>query len=169
MSGNQICFAIHEQGTVTHEWRAGWAIGKLLGGKERSEDTGLPWPDAVNTADTLAGLSVPWPLCIFTRCEHSQIISSSLSPFTHIANVCVWGVSLCHWMTHGEKLSFFAVYFFQNDSFLASFLPSALFCDDRKDASIYCVFSTHCYSFWRLFSSPSKSLCSNTLGGDNLK
>lgn len=74
MSGNQICFAIHEQGTVTHERRAGSAVGKLMGGMEKSEETGLSRPDAVSTADTLAGPSVPWPLCIFTRCEYSQII-----------------------------------------------------------------------------------------------
>lgn len=90
---------------------------------------------------SLAGPLVPWPPCIFTRCEYSQIVFFHWDlgkAHSYILQTSVSGASLCHWMTYGEKLSFFcSVYFSQNDSFLISFLPNAYFCNHRKDASIY--------------------------------
>lgn len=71
----------------------------------------------------------------------------------------------------GKNFHFFArlVYFSLNDSFLISFLPNACSCNHRKDVSVYCLFPTGCYSPGRLFLSSSESLCSYTLGGNNLK
>lgn len=39
----------------------------------------------------------------------------------------------------------------------------------EKYVSVYCLFPTGCYSPGRLFLSSSESLCSYTLGGNNLK
>lgn len=90
---------------------------------------------------------------------------------THYEPLCL-GISFMPLNdTGGKTFHFFSlfVYFSQSDSFLVSFLPHACLCNHGKDASIYCMFPTGCYSFGSIFLSSSKSLCSSTLGGDILK
>lgn len=95
---------------------------------------------------------LPQAVNILKRCLQSGL------DLAHSHVVCIRGIGLCHWMTHGEKLSFFcSVDLSQNDSFLILSLPNTCFCNQRKDASIYCIFPTDFYS-WRVFLSSSKSL-----------
>lgn len=136
-------------------------------GRRGSEDTGLSWSDTVNAADTLARPMVPQLLCISTCCEYSQKMSSvrpGFSPFTHCLHLGHWFMPLND--TWGKTFIFCSVDFSQNDSFLILSLPNTCFCNQRKDASIYCIFPTDFYS-WRVFLSSSKSPCSSTLGGDS--
>lgn len=150
---------------VLENWRVG---------KRDSEDTGLSWSDAVNAADTLAGPLAPW-LPYFS---HAMNIRKYLFSWewakpihTHYEPLCL-GIGFMPLNDTGGKtfhFFFLFVYFSQSDSFLVSFLPHACLCNHGKDASIYCMFPTGCYSFGSIFLSSSKSLCSSTLGGDILK
>lgn len=111
-----------------------------------------------NAADALAGPSASWPLWVFTRCEYSPIIFSvriGQSPFTHIATVCVWGISVCHWMTHGEKLSFFcsACLFLSEWFILNKFLAQCLFLQPQKSMLVFTAY------FQLVVTPPEDSFC----------
>lgn len=116
-------------------------------GRRGSEDTGLPRSDTANAADTLARPTLPWLLCISTCGEYSKkmsLVGPGFSAFTHCLHLGHWFMPLND--TWGKTFIFCSVDFSQNDSFLIYFLPNICFCNQRKDASIYCIFPPGFYS-----------------------
>lgn len=90
---------------------------------------------------------VPWLLCISTCYEYSQKVFSvgpGFSAFTHCLHLRHWFMPLND--TWGKTSIFCSVDFSQNDSFLIHFLPNTCFCNQRKDANIYCMFPPGFYS-----------------------